>query len=149
MFQNTTLGQTVANLRTALNAAKLLAEAETRIGGIAALGLIAAVESALADLAEVRMNQMRGELARRLPPIAGGCPDDFEILDEAIFGDEWPEYPDAELDGYVYETGPTPLSVLSADDPGIDASRDWDSYFDLLSQEIREEDLMAAGLAVG
>ena len=48
-------------------------------------------------------------------PVAGGSPDDFEEIDEALCSDEWPAYPDPECDGFRYEMGPTPLEVLEAE----------------------------------
>lgn len=116
-------------------------------------------------------------------PVAGGSPDDFEEFDEAFFSDEWPAYPDDELDGYTWE--PTPIEVLARDaadeltftptaetvasegytpgGPGwsdlasrsgrfVPSQADWDDYASWCERQgygVTDEDLIAAGLAVG
>lgn len=85
---------------------------------------------AVADVvAADRMDRLRDALYASLPPISGGAPDDFEECDEAIFGDGWPEYPDAEVDGYTWEA--TPDDVLAASAPRFEPSpEDWRDYFE-------------------
>lgn len=146
------LDATITLLSGSLARAKALADAESRIGARSALGLILATETALAELSALRMDALRDELAETLPRLCGGSPaDDFEEIDPEFEAcpESWPDTWHPALDGYVYETGPTPVDVLERDLESLRDERDWASYFDLRSQEIREEDLAAAGLAVG
>ncbi len=68
---STRLNSTITLLSGSLSRARVLAEAEARIGGVAALGLILATETALAELSALRMDALAAELAERLPAIAG------------------------------------------------------------------------------
>lgn len=105
---------------------------------------------AIADAVSAdRMDRLRDALYASLPPISGGAPDDFEECDEAIFGDEWPEYPDAEVDGYTWEATPdhqgeTPVEVLALDQPTFEPSTsDWQDYADWCDGRLSEADHLA------
>lgn len=139
MSHSSTPSTVAAQLESALESLAAVANAERKVGAVAYLMLAEKVGDAITAL---RMDALRDELAS-LPPIAGGGPDDFEDIDEAIFGDEWPEYPDHEVDGYRYETGPTPLSVLADSDP----SAEWDllpAEWDALESRWTDADQYAA-----
>lgn len=72
----------------------------------------------LDDVTQIRMDALRDALVEQLPPITGGGhTDDFEEISEEFLTapDEWPADYHADIDGWLYETGPTPLSVLAAD----------------------------------
>lgn len=127
-------------LRSLLIACHNCIDSLAAIGGRASLEDLADAETA------VRMDALLGELASKLPPVrGGGDPDDFEEVDKAFFEDSWPAYPHPELDGYAYETGPTPVEVLARSAPTwAPSGHDWDAYAALDVAGISEADHLVA-----
>lgn len=165
MNDSTTIGQITAALTLELSRARVLAAAESRIGGVAALGLISAVQEALDGLAQIRLEQLRDDLALTLPRIAGGSPDDHEEISSDFLRDpmSWPDdsdpiclnpphvhdYADASswdawTDMDRWEE--TPLEVLARDHFDMERSdADWDDFHALCVPEgVTEADHIAA-----
>lgn len=123
--------------------ASLLVSCHDVLDGLAAIGGRASLEDLADAETAVRMDALMLELAGSLPPVRGGGADDFEVIDEAVYGDEWPTYPDPACDGYRWAPtfdGPTPLDVLEADEFEPERTdADWDAYA-ALSLGLSEED---------
>lgn len=122
----------------------LLLGCHNALDSLAAIGGAANLEDMADAKTAVRMNALRDSLAARLPRISGGAPDDFEDYDEAIFDDEWPAYPDAEVDGHRWAPtfdGPTPDDVLEASSPTWEPSAaDWNVMYAMSGAGISEQD---------
>lgn len=126
---STRLSSTITNLTASLARTRTLADAESRIGAIAALGLIAAVEAALDDLTTLRMDTLRDDLAASLPAIAGGCDDEWSLHPGPA--STWPAWTDR--DSWT-TTEPTPLGVLEADAP-IDDDSAFEAWLEHMATE--------------
>lgn len=110
--------------------------------------LIGRIERDADALAAASMDALRDSLAAILPPVSGGAPigdhEDCQPWDEdwdwdsPDVADAYPAGYDVELDGYVYETGPTPIDVLGLDAAAADryqpTAQDWADYHALRLQ---------------
>lgn len=125
----------------------LLLACHDAIDALAAIGGKATLEDMAEASAAASMEALRDSLAMAVPPISGGAPGDFEVIDSAVYSEGWPAYRDADLDGYAWAPtfdGPTPLDVLAMDDMEPERTdADWDAYA-ALSLGVDEMDHVAA-----
>ncbi len=118
---------------------RLIAIRDELVGGLAVPYVVGGIWKLIAEI------EAPAEI--ELPPISGGAPDDDESDPM-----EWPAWTDADRWEPNFD-GPLPLSVLAESAPTWSPSdQDWNDYgawCDSQGYGVTEDDLAAAGLAIG